>query len=406
MAERAIDVVEAAESYTHVSPAGEVEEDSIDLVALMQTLVRGKRTIFAASLVALAIAASTAFLLPLRYTSTVSFIPPNLNNNNSIATALAGQLSALGATGLIGSGKTSGDLYAGVLASRSVVDELIERFDLKHVYRVKKQSQAEKQLASDTAVAVDVKSSIVTVSVTEKSPALARDLGNAYMDALRRTDGRLALGESSQRRLFFGQQLVKEKDDLEDAEVELKKTEEQSGLIAPAGQTESEIKTIAETRGALSAREVQLAALRESGTEQSAAVVRMQSEIADLQGQLARLQNGSGKGSIAAIPTSRVPQLQLEYVRKEREVKYHEALFDMLSKQYEAARLDEAHDAPVLQVLDSASYPDTKSSPKRAYIMLGGLVLGFFAGCAWVLARDPIRALRASLAPPTQPDVV
>jgi uncharacterized protein involved in exopolysaccharide biosynthesis len=90
----------------------------------------------------------------------------------------------------------------------------------------------------------------------------------------------------------------------------------------------------------------------------------------------------------AAIPTSKAPELLLEYVRKEREVKYHEALFDMLSKQYEAARLDEAHDAPVLQVLDPASYPDTKSSPKRLYIMLGGCAFGFFAGCAWVLARD------------------
>jgi uncharacterized protein involved in exopolysaccharide biosynthesis len=94
-----------------------------------------------------------------------------------------------------------------------------------------------------------------------------------------------------------------------------------------------------------------------------------------------------------------VPELQLEYVRKEREVKYHEALFDMLSRQYEAARLDEARDAPVLQVLDAASYPDTKSSPKRSYYMAGGLAFGFIAGATWILIRPRIRALRASLAP-------
>jgi uncharacterized protein involved in exopolysaccharide biosynthesis len=88
----------------------------------------------------------------------------------------------------------------------------------------------------------------------------------------------------------------------------------------------------------------------------------------------------------------------LEYVRKEREVKYHEALFDMLSKQYEGARLDEARDAPLLQMLDPASYPDTKSSPKRMYIMLGGLAFGFLASCVWVLTRERIEAFRASLA--------
>jgi tyrosine-protein kinase Etk/Wzc len=127
-------------------------------------------------------------------------------------------------------------------------------------------------------------------------------------------------------------------------------------------------------------------------------VIRLRSEIANLQGQLAGLQKGSGSASAASIPTSKVPEVELEYVRKEREVKYHEALFDILSKQYEAARLDEAQDSPVLQVLDAPSYPDTKSSPKRAYYVLGGLLLGLFAGLVWVLARDRVRALRVSYA--------
>jgi tyrosine-protein kinase Etk/Wzc len=387
-----------AELHTSTLQAAGEEESSIDLVAVFQGLARGKRTIFGVTLGGFVLATAIAFLLPLRFTSTASFIPPNLNGGSSVASAVAGQLSVLGAGDLIGGGKSPGEMYSGILRSRSIADELVKRFDLIHIYGVKKESQAEKVLESDTVVVADAKSTIVTLNVTAKSAALAHDLASAYMDALRETDGRLALSQSSQRRLFFGQQLAKEKDDLEDAEVDLKKTEEQSGLIAPAGQTESEIRTIAETQAQMAIRQVQLAALRESGTEQNPDVIRLKSEIEDLQGQLARLQNGNGKGTAAAIPTSKVPQLQLDYVRKEREVKYHEALFDMLSKQYEAARLDEAHDAPILQVLDSASYPDSKSSPKRMYIMLGGLVVGFFAGCAWVLARDQIQALRKSVA--------
>ena len=207
----------------------------------------------------------------------------------------------------------------------------------------------------------------------------------------------MALSQSSQRRLFFGEQLAKEKDDLEDAEVELKKTEEQSGLIAPTGQTEAEITTIAETQAQIAVREVQLAALRQSATEQNPEMIRLRSEIDDLQGQLLRLQKGGGNRS-GAIPTAKVPELQLDYVRKDREVKYHEALFDMLSRQYEAARLDEARDAPVLQVLDPASYPDMKSAPKRLYYMLGGLLFGLIASCFWVLVRDRLQALRAAFA--------
>jgi tyrosine-protein kinase Etk/Wzc len=397
MAESAIDRTDKAESHANASSAVEEEESSIDLVALFQALRRGTRTIFRVTLGFFALATVVAFLLPFQYTSAVSFIPPNLNNSSSMASALAGQLSALGAGDLVGGVKNPGDLYAGILRSRSVTGELVKQFDLMHVYRVKKESQAEKILDSSTDVTVDMKSSIVTVGVTAKSPVLAHDLASAYMDALRETNGRLALSQSSQRRLFFGQQLEQEKNDLADAEVDLKKTEEQSGLIAPTGQTEAEITTIAQTQAQVAVREVQLAALRDSATEQNPEVIRLRSEIDDLQGQLARLQRGSGDGSTAAIPTSKVPELQLEYVRKEREVKYHEALFDMLSRQYEAARLDEARDAPVLQVLDPASYPDTKSSPKRSYYMAGGLVFGFLASCVWVLIREPLRALRASL---------
>jgi uncharacterized protein involved in exopolysaccharide biosynthesis len=396
MAESEVDPADAAQS--HVSPPVERDEDYIDLAALYHKLRRGKRTILTASLGCFALATTVAFLLPFRYTSEVSFIPPNSGGNNSMASVLAGQLSALGAGDLLGAGKSSGDLYSGILRSRSIAGELVKRFDLIHVYGVKKESQAERALESNTAVTVDVKSSIVTVNVTDKSPQRAHDLANAYMDALRETNGRLALTQAAQRAVFFGQQLEKEKNDLEDAEVALKQTEEKSGLIAPSGQTESEIRTIAETQASIAVREVQLAALRDGATEQNPDVVRLHSEIDDLQGQLARLQNGNGKGITAAIPTSKVPALQLEYVRKEREVKYHEALFDMLSRQYEAARLDEAHDAPVLQVLDPASFPDTKSSPKRSYYMLGGLFFGLFASSAWVLVRERISMLSASLA--------
>ncbi len=361
------------------------DESSIDLGELRRTLRAGRKKVFGVSLVCTLVALAIALVLPPVYTSTTSFIPPNLGTSSAMASALAGQLSALGGTELLGGGKTPGELYSGILRSRSVANELVKRFDLIHLFKAKKESQAEKALEGDTVIAVDAKSSIVTVSVTEKSPQLAHDLASAFMDALRGTEGRLALGQSSQRRLFFGQQLAKEKDDLEQAEVELKKTQEQTGLIAPAGQTEAEIRTISETQAQIAIRQTQLAALRQSSTEENPGVIRLRSEIQDLQGQLGRLENGAGKGTTAAIPTSRVPQMQLDYVRKAREVKYHETLYEMLAKQYEAARLDEAHDAPVLQVLDPASYPDSKSGPKRTYIVFGGLFLGLLGGCTWVL---------------------
>jgi tyrosine-protein kinase Etk/Wzc len=373
-------------------------QDSVDLIEVLRTLWASRLLVARVAGAVTLLSVITAFVLPVRYTSTASFIPPsNSSAGGSMTAAIAGQLSILGAGDLLSGSKASGDLYAGILTSRSITGALVERFNLMHVYGVSKESKAEKKLEENTSVKVDSKSNIVTIGVTDKSPARARDIANAYLDALRSTNGRLALGQSSQRRLFFQEQLAKEKDDLEDAEVELKETEEQTGLIAPAGQTESEIRTLAETQAQLAARQVELASLRQSATEQNPNVIRLNSEIQDLQSQLAALQNGKGRGNAAAIPTARVPQLKLDYVRKEREVKYHEALFEILSKQYEAARLDEARDAPVLQVLDPASYPDTKSEPKRAFIILGGLFGGLILGCAYVLSRTKVRDLYTSL---------
>lgn len=380
------------------SPDSE-EHSSIDLVTLWLFLHRERNLILGVAAVVTVFATITAFLLPVQYTSTTSFIPPNLNNSSSLASALGGQLAALSAGDVLGGMKSPGDLYAGILDSHSITGELISRFNLIRIYRTKRESDAEKILRSKTTIDVDSKSTIVTVSVTAKSPQLAHDLAAAYMDALRDTNGRLALSQSSQRRLFFEQQLAIEKDNLENAEVELKKTEENSGLIAPTGQTEAEIRTIADTQAQIAARKVELAALRQSATEQNPDVIRLQSEITDLESQLTALQKGNKSGTGITIPTSKVPEAELDYVRKEREVKYHEALFEMLSKQYEAARLDEARDAPVLQVLDPASYPDVKSSPKRVLIILCGALAGLIAGCLWPFARDPIQRLRAAKSP-------
>ena len=377
-------------------------EELVDVGAILRTLYRGRITLFVFMAGACALALTAAFLIPPTYTSIASFLPPSSGGSSATA-ALAGQLSQLSgiSSGALGGTKGSGDLYVGILKSTSVKSELIKRFDLKSLYKVKKESQAEKALASHSTFDIDPKSSIVTISVRDHSPSRARDLANAYLDALTEKNGQLALTESSQRRLFFGQQLEREKNDLENAEVALKETEEKSGLIAPAGQTSSEIQMIAETRDRISAKQIELTSLRLSETEENPDLIRLESEIQGLQDQLSRLQTGTSQRLSGAIPTSKVPELQLDYVRKEREVKYHETLFEMLSRQYEQARIDEAHNAPLVQVLDTASYPDSKSSPFRALIVLGGLILGGLLGGTWVILRDRVYRIPAYFAPPT-----
>jgi len=328
-----------------------------------------------------------ALLWPPYYAATASFIAQSAAP--SASSLIASQLGSLGgASGLLGSAsKSNGDLYVGILKSRSVADNMIERFSLMKVYKVKRLSTAEKSLASHSKFDVDIKTSIVTVQVKDNNPQRARDLASGYLEELRSANRKLALTESSQRRLFFEQQLANEKNSLADAEVELRKSQEKTGLIAPAGQTAIQIQSIAQLRAELTDREIQLAALRQSSTDQNPKVISLLTEINDFRAQLAKMQSGKGNGKVGEIAASEVPELGLEYIRKAREVKYHEALFEILLKQYESARMDEAREPPLLQVLDQATVPDTKAGPPRTLICIGGFLFGLAGSCFWVLLR-------------------
>lgn len=373
---------------------GVYASDAIDLEAAALELWANRRTILSAAIGATICAAMLALLLPPYYTATASFISPSSAASGSAG--LAASLSALGASGLLG-GKSSADLYIGILKSRAVANRMIDRFDLMKVYRKRKKSFAQKALAKATSFESDIKSPIISISVRDYDPVRARDMANAYLEELRLASGGLAVTESSQRRLFYEQRLSREKDDLANAEVALKQSQEATGLIAPAGQMNAEVQAIAQLRAEIAGREVRLAALRESATGQNSALVALKAEIGDLQAHLQRMENGQDVKHLEGISAFRAPGLELEYIRKAREVKYHEALFEIIARQYEAARLDEANNPPVLQVLDTAILPDARSGPPRTIILAVGLVLGFLGSSAWILFQAARRRAASSM---------
>jgi tyrosine-protein kinase Etk/Wzc len=363
-------------------------DDEIDLLQLARMVLQGKRVILKFALISATLTAILVLLMKPVYTAEATFLPPNSMSSSSPASML-GQLGALsGTASALGGLKTPGQIYVGILGSRTVADDLIQRFDLAKVYGTKKLSQTENVLKSNTSI-LEGKDSIVVIAVKDRDPKLARDLANAYLGSLAKVNNRIALTEAGQRRLFFEQQLESQKNALADAEVALTQSQEKTGLIQPGGQAQLQMSTIAQTQAEISSREIQLRAMSEAATEQNPDVIRLRSEIAGLRVQLAKLENSNTRGEAGNIevPTAKVPELTLIYVRKAREVKYHEALYDLLLRQYETAKLDESQSAPLMQVVDYATVPDTKSGPQRTLLTLLAAVLGGFAGTVWVLVR-------------------
>jgi tyrosine-protein kinase Etk/Wzc len=397
-----IDEVNRPLPGNELDAAGSSEHRSMprafDALDVFLIVTASKWTIVACTLAGFIIAIIMGWLATPVYTAKTVIMPPQ--QEQSSASAMLGQFGALASMSGLGSSlgiKNPSDVYIGILGSETVADEMIKRFDLRRVYHNPKRDSDLRIAFEKSAKFTAGKDGMITISVVDKDPRRAAAMANGFVEELYKMNNRLAIGGSSQRRLFFEQQLSQEKDRLADAEVALTETEKKTGVISPTGQTEAMIQQVARLQAEITSREVQLAALRTSATEQNPDVVRLTTEVSGLRSQLRDLQSSNAKhapGDIS-IPTANVPQTSLEYIRKERDVKYHQFLFDMLARQFEAARMDEARAAPVIQVVDPALVPDRKSAPYRALWALVGCILGFAFGTLWVLGRHIYRRMEA-----------
>jgi uncharacterized protein involved in exopolysaccharide biosynthesis len=374
-----------------------------DLLELLLVMAQRKLTIILATIVGLFLATVAVFLVHPTFTAKAVIMPPRQGQSSAALVTQLSSLASLTGLGDTGSLRDPNDLYLAIVQSNTVADAVIKRLNLQAVYHVPTLGQARVKLAANSKF-VSEKGGMISITTKDQDPHRAADIANAYVDELHAINSHLVIGEASVRRNFFSQQLALEKDRLTDAEIALQQTEESTGAVSPMGQTGVVIQQVAQLQSQIISREVQLEALRTSSTDENPDVIRLNSELAGLRSQLSQLesvQKGRKPGDISLTSTV-LAQDQVAYLRKQRDVQYHTLIFDLIARQYEAARLDEAKASPVIQVLDPAQPPERKSGPFRALWMLVGVVLGFFFGCArvigsYVMARveaDEMRARR------------
>lgn len=382
------------DSLDYNSPENDRE---ISLLELLTVLAEQKRIISAVVGAFAIVALVVSFLLPRRYTATAVVLPPQ--NGSTVSSALATQLGSLGGMmALAGNGlgiKNPNDLQVSLLKSRTAEDAMIHHFNLMQEYRDRYISDARKDLERNIDIDGSEKDGLIRIAVTDRSPGRAAELANGYVAEFRSLSESLATTEASQRRLFFEEQLQQAKERLADAEEALKSTEQKTGMIQLDSQARALIETAAGLRAQISAKEVQIQAMRTYENGRNADLVVAQQELEGLRAQLAKLggtENGAGE---LILPKGAVPEAGLEYVRRLRDVKYYETIFDILARQYELAKLDEAKQGGIIQVVDAAVPPDKKSFPPRALIVLGGVFLGLLLGAGFALLREALYQLQS-----------
>ena len=351
------------------------EEQGPSLLDLALPLVQHLKLLILGPLAIGLAALGISFLIPPEFTARTVFLPPQ--QQQSAASAALSQLGALsGLAGLAGGAgalKSPADQYVALMQSTTVADRLLDRFKLMEVYNRKYRFEARKQLASNVRISAGKKDGLITVEVDDIDPRRAAELANAHVEELRRLTSSLALSEAQQRRVFFESQLEQTRDRLTKAQQVLESSGFNQGALKAEPKAAAE--GYARLKAELTAAEVRLQTLRRNLAETTPEVQQQQSLAGALRGQLGTLERSSDLGGGS------------EYVSKYREFKYQETLFELFSRQYELARLDESREGALIQVVDVAQPPERKSKPKRALIALAATLAGLLLLAGFVVTR-------------------
>jgi len=365
-------------------------DDEINLLDLFQVILNRKKMIVGITIVAIIISVVVSLLLPEMFTATARILPPQ-EPKSGISSLISDADGVLGklAGGFLG-GEAGSELYVGILESRTIADALIENFNLKELYDLEYLADVYEELADRTDISASPTNKIVSVSVEDRDPQRAADMANLYIQTLDQINRTVKITEGHRKRVFLETRLNQVHQDLIQAEVELKEFQEKYKLVSLDEQARVAIEGAAMIKGEIIAAKTELEVLKQFGTEQQIEAIMLKARIVELQNQLAIIEGSSPKkdtknrditskgDSDFYIPFSELPELGMQLVRLMREAKLQEKIFELVTSQYELAKIEEAKDIDTIQVLDKAVPPDKKSSPKRSLIVILSAFLAFF----------------------------
>jgi uncharacterized protein involved in exopolysaccharide biosynthesis len=339
-----------------------------------------------------------AFSLPNVYTSTTTLMPPDGSSPYSNVLGMLSPGSSTSDFSAMALGMNDpDDLFISILQSRNVQDGLINRLDLAHYYNTSSAEDTRRSLAGDTKIVEDRRSEVIMISVTARNPVLASNIARGYVDELNRVVTDNATSSARRERIFLEERVKEIKQSLDDSARALSQFSTKSGAIDMPSQTKSMVEEGLRLQTELSDGRSQLAALLQTYSEDNSRVRALEAHNAELQRELDKMGGvPQGPGTIPSASNSpypnaeQLPALGLTYYDLERKMTVEEALWEALTKQYEAAKVDEAAEIPTVKVLDVANVPERKSAPSRRLIVELGTILStilafilVFLGMIW-----------------------
>lgn len=359
-----------------------LEEDEISLLDLAIALGEEKKTILSIAGASAGLAIVVSLLMTPVYSAKTVIMPPQ-QQQSTAASALASLGALAGLAGAAGV-KSSDEMYIAFMNGVSLQNAVIQKFGLQERYKAKTLLDARTALTGKVKIASDKKSGLITIEAEDEVPDFAAKLANGYVEELHNMMGRLAVTDAQQRRVFYEQQITKTQEELADAEARFSSAKEKSGMQVTMVIAEGGVRASAELRAQIASKEVQIQAMSRYATPQNPDVQRLGGELAAIRSQLAKIEHGSGSDSTNS-PT------QQAAVKAYRDIKAREAMMGVMIAQYEAARVDEAKEGPLIQQVDVATAPERRAKPKRALMVIVAGFAGLFAGVLFAFVRRAMR---------------
>ena len=410
-----------------------VEEEEIgqpNWVTNASLLWEHRRAVLRVIAIALLVNVVIVFLIPKRYESTARIMPPETSGaSTALFAALAGrgmgELSGLSslAGSLLGA-RTSSALFVDLLRSGTISGDLIDRFQLQSVYRKRYRVDTAKYLARHTTIVDDKKSGVISITVEDKDPQRARDLAQGYLDELNQLVNKTNTSSAHQERVFIERRLAGVEGDLQHAQQDMSEFSSTHTTIDIKEQTRATVDAAAKLQAQVIVGQSELDSLQQIYGDGNVRVRATRARMAELQRELNKISGNSAPlqadGTSASGNTSngnqtdqlypslrQIPRLAVPYANIYRRVRVQEAVYEMLTQQYEVARIQEAKEIPVVRVIDAPGIPEKKSFPPRAiFIILFTAFVGIVASALilirhqWsqVSATDPRKALGRRIA--------
>ena len=373
-------------------------EDKINLLNYLMVLVKYRRFLFLNTILVCVIVGLISFLLPSWYTAHTTMLPPESETSFlGLSSSLLGGFAPPGEMSLPLMA-TPSDVIAVILRSRSVAEKIVEKTDLMEVYNTQSKEETINELASHTRVEVSGEG-LISLDFEDKDRERAALVANLYIEELDRINRMANTSKARNTKLFIQKRMEKTNKDLIKAEEDLRKFQEEHKTISLDEQMKTAIQTAANLKAEMVLNEIEVNVLSQNLSPSHPKIQNLQNKISQIRKQLEKLEFGnqdssSEKNQVLDVPFSEVPKLGLELARLTRDLKIQEAIFELLSSQYEQAKIQEAKDTPTIQILDRAIPPEKRSRPKRAMMVIFAGIASLFVGMIFVFVLEYLETTR------------